>query len=297
MSKSPSALAWALLLLLGVIWGSSFMLTNIAVRDVPPMTLAALRLVCAALFLLVVAFATGARAPRRGVTWAVVVWAALLGTVLPFWLISWAQQHIASAMTGLLMAPMPLLSLLLARIFLAGEPMGWPRIMGFAAGLGGVLLLVGPKALAGEESDLALLGQLASIGAMLLYTATGIVLTRAGPTDPAGMAAAIMSLSALVSLPLAFLLEEPNLPEITIESWALIGALGLGATALAQILMLRIIALAGPPFFSTVNYQVPLWSAFFGAVILGEALAPAFWAALAMILAGLALAQWGARRR
>ena len=75
-------------MLLGVIWGSSFMLTNIAVQELPPMTLAGLRLALAALLIAVAARIAGARLPRNGRLWAFALASAIVGNVLPFWLIS-----------------------------------------------------------------------------------------------------------------------------------------------------------------------------------------------------------------
>ena len=73
--------------------------------------------------------------------------------------------------------------------------------------------------------------------------------------------------------------------------------LGLMPTALAALLRVQVIRSAGPVFMTLVNYQVPLWSMLFGALILAEALPWRFFVALALILTGLALSQWGALMR
>ncbi|MEX2519855.1 MAG: DMT family transporter [Paracoccaceae bacterium] len=310
MTAAPGGRAWALALLLGLIWGSSFMLTNMAVRDLPPLSLAALRLCFAALLLLGAAAAMGARLPgvdakgRR--LWVFAAGSGVFGTILPFWLISWAQIHVPSAMTGVLMAPMPLLSLVLSHFLITGQRMNALRIAGLLFGLLGVFLLIGPDAVGGADGHadggvdgggLMLLGQLASLGAMTCYALNGIAMMRAGPVDPLGMSAAVVGVAAIVALPLALWLEAPDLGAISLRTWALVGALGLGATALAQILIFAILALSSPPFLAAVNYQVPLWATVFGLVFLDEALRPMFWPALALILAGLALAQIGGRAR
>lgn len=294
---APGLLAWLLLILLGVIWGSSFMLTNIAVKEFPPMTLAALRLALAAALIGGAALIAGAKLPRSGRLWAFALASAVIGNVLPFWLISWSQQHIPSALSGLLMAPMPLISLMLAHFLVAGERMNLPRVVGFCAGFAGIVILIGPGALAliGGGGDLAQLGQLASLGAMLGYAINGIVIKRAAAPDALGISAAILILSALLAAPLAMMLEAPDLSTVSFNGWATMVALGVGATAMGQILLMKIIALAGPPFLASVNYQVPLWATVFGVALLGEALNPAFWIALALILTGLAIAQLGGR--
>lgn len=300
MTGGAGPLAWGLLLLLGVIWGSSFMLTKIAVRDLPPLTLAALRLCLAAGLIIAASRAARARAPRLsgdGRLWRFALASAVLGNVLPFWMVSWSQLHIASALTGLLMAPMPLISLLLAHLLIAGERMTPARVIGFLTGLSGVALLIGTEAASGlgAGGGVALLAQIASIGAMLCYALNGIVLKRAAAPDPLGISAAILGLAAAMALPLALWLERPDLGAVPAQAWLLVAALGLGATALAQIVLMKILSLAGPPFLASVNYQVPLWAAVFGLVFLGEALPGAFWPALGLILAGLAIAQFGGR--
>ena len=195
------------------------------------------------------------------------------------------------------MAPMPLISLMLAHFLVAGERMNLPRLIGFCAGFAGIVVLIGPGALKliGGGGDLALLGQLASLGAMLGYAVNGIVVKRAAAPDALGISVAILALSAGLALPLAFLLEEPEFGAVSIETWGAVVLLGVGATAAGQILLMKIIALAGPPFLASVNYQVPLWATVFGVALLGETLPAAFWIALALILAGLAIAQLGGR--
>lgn len=276
------------------------MLTNLAVRHVPPMTLAALRLALAAALLWTAARAMGARMPTLRIhsrLFGFAIASAVLGNVLPFWLVSWSQQHIPSALTGLLMAPMPLVSLLLAHFLVAGERMTGARLAGFFAGLIGVVILIGGDgaALFGEASPLFLLGQAASLGAMLCYALNGVVLKRAAAPDPLGISAVIMVVAALIAAPLAYAVDRPDLASLNGEAVILIIALGVGATALAQIILMKIIDLAGPPFLASVNYQVPLWATVFGVAFLGEALAREFWIALALILIGLAIAQFGGR--
>lgn len=287
--------------MLGVIWGSSFMLTHIAVDYVPPLTLVAMRLSFAAILLQIAVAVTGAKLPRIGPgggrLWAIAALSACLGNLLPFWLITWAQLHVPSALTGLLMAPMPMVSLILSHFLIAGERMTPARLGGFFAGFLGVACLIGPDAFSAFGGDeFRLLGQLACIGTMLCYAMNGIVLKRAGKVDPLGISAAVITIAALFGVPLALWLEAPDPGALGWQAWTLGGVLGLGATATAQIIMMAVLTLAGPPFLASVNYQVPLWATVFGVVFLSETLAPLFWPALVLILSGLALAQFGVYR-
>lgn len=273
------------------------MLTNVAVREMPPMTIAAFRLALAAVLIVAAAKMAGAHIPRSKRLWVFALASAVIGNIMPFFLIGWSQQYITSALSGLLMAPMPLISLLLAHFLVTGERMNLPRAIGFMAGFGGIVILIGPGALqlVGGGGDMALLGQLASLGAMLGYAVNGIVIKRASAPDALGISAVILVVSAVIAAPLAYFLEAPSLEGVSMETWGSVILLGVGATALGQILLMKIIHLAGPPFLASVNYQVPLWATVFGVTLLGENLLPSFWIALAFILIGLAIAQLGSR--
>ena len=147
MTRAPLQ-AWLLLALLAAIWGGSFMLTNLAVRDLPPFTVVALRLWLATALVWTYARARGAKVPLPGTTDGprlakFAVGAAIVGNVLPFSLISWGQLHIPSALSGLLMAPMPLMVLMLSHFLVAGERLTAHRVFGFVTGFAGVALLIG----------------------------------------------------------------------------------------------------------------------------------------------------------
>ncbi len=304
MSKPAPLLAWILLIALGVIWGSSFLFTRIAVQELPPVTVVGLRIGLAACVIWVIAKAMGAKPPslsqpagRR--LWLFALGAALTSNVLPFLLISWGQLHIPSALSGLLMAPMPLMSLALSHFLVAGERMTPGRFIGFAIGFAGVVYLIGTEAAAqlGRGDILALVAQIGTLGAAFCYGVSSIILKRAEAPDALGISAVILTIAAAITVPLGLLTNDAD---ITKTSWGVLAAiisLGVGSTALAQIMLQKIIQLAGPPFLSLVNYQVPLWAVVFGVVFLGENLPSSFWIALTMILIGIAVAQLAGRRR
>ncbi|MGB0411064.1 MAG: DMT family transporter [Pikeienuella sp.] len=303
MTRAP-LLAWVLLILLAAIWGGSFMLTNVAVRELPPLTVVALRLCLATGLVWAYATARGARLPNLRVAdgrriGKFALGAAIVGNVLPFSLISWAQLYIPSALSGLLMAPMPLMVLMLSHFLIAGERLTTPRVIGFIIGFAGVAILIGGEAIAqlGRGDALALVGQVATLAAAFGYACSSIILKRANPPDPLGISIMILGIGAMITLPAALMVESPDL---TAASWLTIACvigLGVGATGLAQVLLMKIIGLAGPPFLSLVNYQVPVWAVIFGVLLLGETLPGAFWPALALILIGLAIAQFIGQRR
>ena len=196
------------------------------------------------------------------------------------------------------MAPMPLMALALSHFLVSGEQMTKGRFIGFAIGFGGVVYLIGTEAVAqlGRGDTLALIAQLGTLMAAFCYAISSIVLKRAEAPDALGISVIILAIAAVVTIPMGMIAGGAD---VTTASWLTllaITSLGIGSTALAQLMMLKIIQLAGPPFLSLVNYQVPLWAVVFGVAFLGETLPGSFWIALALILAGIAVAQVAGRK-
>src|SRR5262245_36065769 len=122
---------WLMLLALAAFWGSNYMFVKLGVSAVPPATLVAARLAVGAAVLIAVVRALGHTFPPLGRTWLSYAVIALVGNCVPFWFIAWGQQHIESALAGILMAFMPLVTLLLAHRFTPGERMTLARVGGF----------------------------------------------------------------------------------------------------------------------------------------------------------------------
>src|SRR6056297_783205 len=142
---------WLRLCALGMIWGASFMAVSVALQGVGPLTVVAVRLSLGAVFLLALRRATGRGLPRRrgpeaGRLWAFIVAMGLFSNALPFFLLSWGQQVVASGFAGVCMAAVPLLVLPLAHFLVPGERMHFRRAIGFVMGTLGVAVLIGPEA-------------------------------------------------------------------------------------------------------------------------------------------------------
>ena len=293
---------WAMVSLLGLIWGGSFLGIALAIEGFAPLWVAAGRIGIAALVLVVAAYALGTRlpalrAPGGGRIWAHCLGFALFSNVLPFLLLSWAILHVSSGFAGITMAAVPLMVLPLAHLMLPGERMSALRLLGFLIGFAGVLVLIGfdavEAALAGQDDGLARLACIAAAGCY----AIGSINTRlCPPVSQLGYSAAGVMLAALIILPLALLAAPFPASPGAVPLLALL-YLGLLPTALATLLLVRVNRHAGASFLSMVNYQVPVWAVVLGVLVLGEALPPQFLAALGLVLAGLALGRAPAIRR
>jgi drug/metabolite transporter (DMT)-like permease len=184
----------------------------------------------------------------------------------------------------------------LAHVFVPGERMHLRRLGGFLLGTIGVVVLIGVDAFASTGKDLESLARLACLGAAMCY-AMGSIATRLCPPVPLlALAAAVMLLAACVIVPVAMVVE--GVPKsLSLKGFLALVYLGILPTGVAQLLLVQVTREAGPGFFSLVNYMVPVWSVILGALLLSEAVPPQLFLAMAMILAGVAISQWGALRR
>jgi len=294
-TKATNLKNWLALILLGIVWGASFMASKLALTGFGPMTVAALRISIGAVILTTAAYALGRRLPgfasptdRR--IWLHALGMAVFTNALPFALLTWGQLRVSSGFAGITMAIVPLLVLPLSHFLIAGERMTLRTTIGFVIGFGGVIILIGPAAFGSSGNQLENLARLACVGATICY-AVGSIITRLCPqTSVLGLSSAALILASLIMLPVAYFTEGlPSSPGST--AYLGVAYLALFSTALATILLVNIINSAGPPFLSLVNYQVPVWAVVFGVVLLSEELPGQFLGALAFILAGLAVSR------
>ena len=293
MPRQPNSRDWFTLFALTIFWGTAFLFTELALRSFPPAVLVALRTGIALSMLLIALRFSGSRLPPPGRGWAAIGTVAALGTIIPFNLVAWAQQHIDSSLTAVLMAIMPLYVITLSHYFVPGQRLTAFRVAGFVLGFGGVFLVIGPDLNKLGSSDVELWAMLAALAAALSYAAGSILARRIGEQDPLSLSSGTLLISAVcagaIALPDLNAIQWP----VALESAAAIAVLGLIATALSTVLFFRLVQGPGPAFLSIVNYLVPAWAVLVGALILNEPLSGAVLGGLALILTGIALSEAG----
>lgn len=289
--------SWLMILTLGFIWGSTFMVQSLALETSPPFWVAGGRISFAAILTGVIWLLRGARMfTTNQSAWGELLAAAILSAAAPFMLLAWGQQYVTSSFTGVSMAAVALIVLPLAHFMLPGERLTWRRVSGFIIGFAGILVLMGPDTFMSSGDELEMWGRLACLGAAACYGTSSVLLRRLPPLDPVGLSAATLLIGSAVVLPLAFFAHgAPTNPGP--NGLFLIVILGLIPSAGANLLRIVVARSAGPVFMSLTNYQVPLWSVTLGVVFLGEPLHPSLLWALILILAGVALSQYGALKR
>ncbi len=288
-ASPPRALDYVLLVALAAIWGASFMLIKLAIDTVPPVTMTAARVIISVAVFVAIVLATGRRLPRAPQIWGWAALGALFGFTLPFTLISWGEETVDSGLAAVLMAGMPLMTILLARFVARDEPLTIAKLAGVALGMFGLIILIGPGQLATLGGDT--IREIAIVLASFCYGVGAIVIKRISGHDPYVVSATILICAAIMLVPASVLIDQPwTLNPTGLAIFAVV-LLGLLATGLANLLMLALLRRTGAGFFAQINFLVPLFGVFWGFVILSERPTPSALAALALILAGIAISR------
>jgi drug/metabolite transporter (DMT)-like permease len=280
--------SWILLLTLAAIWGASYMLIKIGIRDLSPAMVAWSRIVLAALILVALAVARGALGGFRRQAPML----ALLASVQvagPFLLIAAGEQEISSSLAGILVTSTPLFTALLAIRFDHEErSQGW-RLVGVLLGAAGVGVLLGVD-LGGSGGEL--LGGLAVVLAGLGYAIGSFMVKHRVIEGPEiGVAAWVMVASTVLLAPLAVVGFPTSMPGLGPVVAVL--ALGVLGTGIAFVILYDLIATVGPARTWSVTSLAPGFAVVYCTVLLDEAISVATIAGLVLILAGSWLAAEG----
>jgi drug/metabolite transporter (DMT)-like permease len=280
---------WPMLLLLGAIWGASYLFIKVALEDIAPAPMMAIRALVAGLILagyLVVTMGADRAFAELRANWRPALVLGTLNAAIPFWLVAWGETHVDSSVAGIAQSTVPIFTFLLAWHLLPHEHVGRARIAGVALGFLGVAVLAGFDPRGGW---LAVAGTLAVVLSSLSYAFAGIygqrrVRTVAGPV----LATGSMLVGGLILVPLALFQLPTHAPDAaTIGSLAALTILG---TAFGQLILFRMLRLYGSRRLSLVTYLMPGFAVVYGATLLDEPLTPAALGGLVLILAGVALA-------
>jgi len=280
--------SWTLLVVLAAIWGASYLLIKIGGRDLSPPMIAFGRIALGAAVLVPLALRAGALRELDGL-WGVIAVVAVAQVAAPFLLIALGEEEISSSLAGILVASAPIFTAILAVFFAQEERSEGARMLGVIAGLGGLVLLLGLD-LGGSAPEL--LGGLAVVLAGLGYAIAGLLakrrLTRVAPL---GIAAIVLAVSTVLSLPAALLTLPDAMPGA--GPIAAIVALGVVGTGIAFAIFYELIATVGPARTFLVTYMAPVFAVAYGVLLLDEEFGLVTLAGLVLILAGSYLAAGG----
>jgi drug/metabolite transporter (DMT)-like permease len=279
---------WVLLVLLSILWGGSFFFAKVIVQEMPPFTLVFVRFACVAGALWVYLAISGTRLPRSVSIWVAFAVMGALNNLIPVALIAWAQITIASGLASILIATMPVFSILVAHCITANERISANKLVGIALGIAGVAALVGLNTLEGSPgSILAMLGCLAAALSYGCANVFGRRFKRLGITPTVG-AFGQLAATAVMVLPFALVFDHPwLLPPPTAAVLASMLGLVVLSTALAYAIFFRLLASAGTINVSLVTLLIPVSAILLGTFFLGENLSAFQFAGMALIGLGL----------
>ena len=284
-------LSYILLVSLATIWGVNFLFIKLAVAEVGPVTNVWGRLVMAALLLYIFMRFSGNRLilTRTYIIFYIAI--GSLGSAIPFFLISSAEQTIDAGLAGVLMSPMPLLTLALSAIILRNEKINFLKVLSFFIAAFGLVVLFGFENLSqlGGNNRAEFIAQLIVLLAAICYGVNSIVSKLVPKINFISLATGTTIASAILITPFAIIAEPFWLEDFGTQSIIAITFQGILGTALANLMFFKIIELKGPVFLSLINFQIPLVAYFSGVIFLGEIIKFNVLISLTMILCALYL--------
>jgi drug/metabolite transporter (DMT)-like permease len=284
---------WLIFILLGAIWSSSFMWIKIAVQEVGPITLVAFRVLFGLLFGIVVIFIQRVQLLRSFKEWFPLLLLGITNVAIPFFLISWGEQSIDSAVAAILDATVPLFTILIAHYLLHDDKMTVPKVLGLLIGFAGVVVLMSKDI---GSSFGSVLGQLAVVLASAFYAGSAVFARKTTEDTPGILRSAGPLVSATLVMWLAtFLIERPvEIPQLAI-TWVALLFLGILGSGVAFVLAYYLIHEIGPTRTSMVTYLFPVGGVILGVIFLNEHLSWQLVAGTLLVIASLAVVNWKPR--
>jgi len=275
------------LLVLAWLWGPAFLFVKVAVAEIPPFTLVAVRVSISAAILYIILKAQGHHLPKLGRIWIHFAGVGLLYSALPYVLLGWGQQYIDSALAAILIGMTPIFTMVFAHLFTSSERLSLTKITGVTIGFVGLVILMAPALLEGVAATtwglLAALAAAASYGGAIVYAQQKLrgLPPLVGPT-------AQLTTAAIFLVPVALLVEQPY--TLLLPSWSASGAfllLVLLSTVLAFAVYYRAMEFIGATTLSMTAYMIPVVATILGVVVLHEQLGWPVYLGSVLILAGV----------
>ena len=282
---------WFLLILLSAIWGGAFTLNKMALDSFTPEVIVAGRLISGSVFLVALIYFLYKRFSINLAQVNYYLFMSLVGIVIPFIAIITGQKNIDSAMAGILMATMPISTILLSHLFLDDEKMNKQKFIGFIISFLGVFILIYREDLFIDNSiSETFESQLLVILGATLYAFAAIYGKKYKITDPlSASTGTILFATFFMTIYLIFIDQsKPSYSNLLLDMNILL--LGVLCTAIATVIYFQILQSEGASFISMMNFLIPLWAILFGIIILNDQFSWNYILGLLVILFGIKLA-------
>lgn len=286
VQQSLSARAWGELILLGAIWGASFLSIRIALDEISFLSSVAHRVLWAAILLWVVVLFMRIPIPRNPRVWGAFLVMGLLNNVIPFGLMAWGQLTIESGLTSIFNAATAIFGVIMAALFFADERLTKRKLVGVSLGFMGVATTIGLETL--TNFDLRSLAQLAILVGTISYALAGVWARKKLVNLPPQVAAAgMLTGSSVIILPIVFWVEGSLNLALQPVTLVAIGYYSLIATAGAYLLYYRVLAMAGSGNLMLVTLIIVPFAVTLGALVRDETLPPNAYVGFGLLTLGL----------
>lgn len=266
--SSMGVTEWLLLLLLSSFWGGSFFFIEVCLQSMPPITVTAMRLILAAVFLNIFRRAAGLKFPKEGCVLLKLFLLGLINNALPFSLLIWGQTYVTGGTAALLIASTPFFTILVAHFFTVDEKISPAKLLGVFIGLSGVFLIV-----RAGDADNAMIGKIAIILTAFIYACGGVYgrTIQQYHIPPLTAATGQITSAAIIMLPVMCIIDTPwNLPMPDGTSILALFLMSLFTTALAYVIYFRILSSSGATNVLLVTFLNPASAMLLGAIFIGE---------------------------
>lgn len=262
-----------MLFILSAIWGSAFIAIKISLEYFSPSSVASYRLISASIFLFIFYTVGKYKTYLNRYDLTMLIFVGIVGNFLPFYLISWSEQHIQSSTAGILMGVGPILTLILSHFLTKDDRFSISKLISISIGFIGVMFIFEIDMFfnINSSNSIQLISKFLIILAALGYMISNIVAYNTlKHIDSFSITFFATFFGALVSIPFLLIGEFNQPSNFTLKSVLPILYLGLFPTALAFQLRYHITKTSGPVFLSYVAYLIPIFALIWGNVLLSE---------------------------
>ena len=282
--KEANTFDFSLLILLAVIWGSSFFNIKIATYSYEPITLALVRVIFASIPLLIICKLRKIKIEAFEKNWNKYAIIGLCNISIPFVLIAIGTSKINSYLAAILMSTTPLSGSILAHIFTNNEKISFLKSIGVLIGFSGIVLLFFDKVIINSENYLY---ALITIFGSTFYSIGGLLTLKLKNKKNENVTTSTTIWSVIFLLPFSLIIETPWNSSPTFASTLSLLYLGVIATGLAWLIRFRILTVNGLVFQTQVAYLIPIFGIFFGYFLMDETITWRVLLSLVIILVGI----------
>ena len=282
--REANTFDFSLLILLAIIWGSSFFNIKLATYSYEPITLALVRVIFASIPLLILCKIKNIYIEAFTKNWKPYALIGLCNIAIPFVLIAIGTAKINSYLAAILMSTTPLSGSILAHIFTKDEKLSFLKSLGVLIGFSGIILLFFDKLIINSENYLY---ALITILGSTFYCIGGLLTLKLRNKKNENVTTSTTLWSVIFLLPFSLIFETPWNSNPTMTATLSLLYLGIVATGLAWLIRFRILTVNGLVFQTQVAYLIPIFGVLFGYFLMDEIITWRVLLSLVIILVGI----------